>query len=83
MTYEEAIEKMGKAFEDKAEYSAYELVNEKECIRAAAEAIGLREMMEALKTIHDTFAADLAQGYRTKDKEFAVIITARALSPAP
>jgi hypothetical protein len=49
MTYEEAIEKMAKAFEEKAEYVAYELTNEEECIRAAAEAIGLREKMEALE----------------------------------
>ena len=36
-------------------------------------------MEAALRTIHDTFAKDLAQGARTRDKEFAVSIASFAL----
>jgi hypothetical protein len=48
---------MAKAFADKADYVGYELVNEEDCLRAAAEAIGLREMIEALE------APSFADGY--------------------
>lgn len=37
-------------------------------------------MVEALRFIHDTFKTDMAQGYKTKDKTFAVVIAARALA---
>ncbi|KQO69515.1 hypothetical protein ASF22_02590 [Methylobacterium sp. Leaf87] len=38
---------------------------------------------EAAQFVHDTFARDLAQGYKTKDKDFAVAILGAALSAAP
>lgn len=36
-------------------------------------------MRAALKTIRDTFQSDIEQGYKTKDKTFAVAITRDAL----
>jgi hypothetical protein len=37
----------------------------------------------ALQLIHDTFAKDIAQGYVTKDKQFAVDVARQALADQP
>jgi len=44
---------------------------------AEAETACLRE---AVRCVHDTFARDIAQGYRTKDKDFAVSVLSAALT---
>jgi len=49
---------------------------------AAPPAPASAEVERALRQIHDTFAADLKQGYRTRDKEFAVEVAAFALKHA-
>lgn len=36
---------------------------------------------EALEFLHETFANDIKQGYVTKDKQFAVDVTKKALEP--
>ena len=48
MTYDEAIEKMARALDEAVEIAmgTYDLSNPHEAARAAAEAIGLREMMD-------------------------------------
>lgn len=45
----------------------------------AAEAETAR-LREAARCVHDTFARDIAQGYRTKDKDFAVSVLSVALT---
>ena len=37
------------------------------------------ELMEAAQHVHDSFAKDIAQGYKTRDKQFAVDVLGRAL----
>lgn len=47
-----------------------------DAMEAAAEIERLREqhdrLKNALQTIHDTFARDHAQGFKTRDKQFAI-----------
>jgi hypothetical protein len=57
---------------------------------AEAEARGRRqgleeadEVREAAKHVHDTFVMDMAKGFHTKDKAFAVSILGQALATAP
>ena len=42
--------------------------------RCARNEIEIERLRSALTTIRDTFAKDIAQGYRTNDKEFAIDI---------
>lgn len=70
-----------------------ELIVQRDIARAAlaeAEARGRRqgleaadEVREAAKHVHDTFVMDMAKGFHTKDKAFAVSILGQALATAP
>ena len=41
----------------------------------------IRELENAIKLVIDTFARDEEQGYRSRDKRFAIEILGKALGP--
>jgi hypothetical protein len=48
--------------------------------RAEAAEAEIARLRDAAVCVHDTFAKDIEQGYRTKDKQFAVAVLGQALA---
>lgn len=52
------------------------------CEFGASAIDALKHLVEAVRVVHDTFNRDDLQGYRTKDKRFAIDVLGRAIQAA-
>jgi hypothetical protein len=52
-------------------------------LSSAGRLVGEAERWAHVRTVHDRFKRDIEQGYKTRDKEFAITLLGRALASAP